>query len=66
MPGTLARARRKADKAVEYFVYDDEGHSLFLPANKFHFYAKTEEFLARHLAGRFEPPDEAGASAAPK
>jgi dipeptidyl aminopeptidase/acylaminoacyl peptidase len=51
---------------VEYFVYEDEGHSLFLPANKFHFYAKAEEFLARHLGGRFELMDESGASAATK
>jgi dipeptidyl aminopeptidase/acylaminoacyl peptidase len=62
----MVQAMRKADKTVEYFVYEDEGHSLFLATNKFHFYAKTEEFLAKHLAGRFEPPDETGASAAPK
>jgi dipeptidyl aminopeptidase/acylaminoacyl peptidase len=60
----MVKAMRKANKAVEYFVYDNEGHSLFLPSNKFHFYAKAEEFFAKHLGGRFEPPGETGASAA--
>jgi dipeptidyl aminopeptidase/acylaminoacyl peptidase len=60
----MVEAMRKANKQVEYFVYDDEGHSLFLPGNRFHFYAKAEEFLAKHLGGRFEPPSEIGGSAA--
>jgi hypothetical protein len=50
----MVQAMRSANKPVEYFTYDDEGHSLFLPANKFHFYAKAEEFFAKHLGGRFE------------
>ena len=54
----MVQAMRGANKPVEYFVYDDEGHSLFLPANKFHFYAKAEEFLAKHLGGRFEAAAE--------
>ena len=54
----MVQAMRGANKPVEYFVYDDEGHSLFLPANKFHFYAKAEEFLAKHLGGRFETAAE--------
>lgn len=54
----MVQAMRSANKPVEYFVYDDEGHSLFLPANKFHFYAKAEEFLAKHLGGRFQPVAE--------
>jgi dipeptidyl aminopeptidase/acylaminoacyl peptidase len=54
----MVEAMLKANKPVEYFVYDDEGHSLFLPGNKYHFYTKAEEFLARHLSGRFEPTKE--------
>jgi dipeptidyl aminopeptidase/acylaminoacyl peptidase len=51
----MVEAMRKAGKAVDYVVYGDEGHSLTRPENKFHFYAKAEEFLAKHLGGRFEP-----------
>jgi dipeptidyl aminopeptidase/acylaminoacyl peptidase len=58
----MVHAMRDANKPVEYFVYEDEGHSLFLPANKFHFYAKVEEFLATHLGGRFEPASQLGTS----
>jgi dipeptidyl aminopeptidase/acylaminoacyl peptidase len=63
----IVEAMRKTNKPVEYLVYGDEGHSLKRPANKFHFYAKTEEFLARHLGGRFEPEENlTGHSAAVK
>lgn len=51
----IVEAMRKTNKPVEYVVYSDEGHSLKRPENKFHFYAKAEEFLAKHLGGRFEP-----------
>jgi dienelactone hydrolase len=60
----MVEAMLKANKAVEHFVYDDEGHSLSIPSNKIHFYAKAEEFLAKYLGGRFEPPGEIGAPAA--
>jgi dipeptidyl aminopeptidase/acylaminoacyl peptidase len=52
----MVEAMRKANKPVEYFVYRNEGHSLFLPSNKYLFYAKAAEFLAKHVGGRFEPP----------
>jgi dipeptidyl aminopeptidase/acylaminoacyl peptidase len=58
----MVQTMRGASKPVEYFTYEDEGHSLFLPANKFHFYAKAEEFLAKHLGGRFEAAADIGAS----
>jgi dipeptidyl aminopeptidase/acylaminoacyl peptidase len=51
----MVAAMRKADKAVEYLIYEDEGHREWKPESKFHFYAKAEEFLARYLGGRFEP-----------
>jgi dipeptidyl aminopeptidase/acylaminoacyl peptidase len=57
-------AMRKTNKPVEYLVYGDEGHSLKRPENKFHFYAKTEEFLAKHLGGRFEPAENLSGHAA--
>ncbi len=49
---------RKADKPVEYVLYTDEGHGFARPENRLHFYALAEEFLAKHLGGRFEPIGE--------
>jgi dipeptidyl aminopeptidase/acylaminoacyl peptidase len=54
----MVEAMRAANKPVEYFLYSDEGHRQWRPENKFHFYAKAEEFLAKHLGGRFEPTSE--------
>jgi dipeptidyl aminopeptidase/acylaminoacyl peptidase len=51
----IVEAMRKANKPVEYIVYMDEGHGFARPENRLHFYAKAEEFLAKHLGGRFEP-----------
>ena len=59
----MVEALRKADKPVEYFVYEDEGHSINRPENRHHFFAKAEEFLARHLGGRFEIEGEIGGHA---
>ncbi len=39
---------------VEYFVFENEGHGLSRPENRFKFYRSAEMFLARHLGGRFE------------
>ena len=50
----MVQALRMSDKPVEYFVYEDEGHSINRPENRHHFFAMAEEFLARHLGGRFE------------
>jgi dipeptidyl aminopeptidase/acylaminoacyl peptidase len=54
----MVAAMRQANKPVEYILYQDEGHRQWRPENKFHFYAKAEEFLAKHLGGRFEPTSE--------
>jgi dipeptidyl aminopeptidase/acylaminoacyl peptidase len=54
----MVAAMRQANKPVEYVLYEDEGHRHWRPENKFHFYAKAEEFLAKHLGGRFEPARE--------
>jgi dipeptidyl aminopeptidase/acylaminoacyl peptidase len=54
----MVAAMRSANKPVEYFLYPDEGHGQWRPENKIEFHARAEEFLARYLAGRFEPAKE--------
>jgi dipeptidyl aminopeptidase/acylaminoacyl peptidase len=54
----IAEAMRKAGKEVVYVVYKDEGHGFARPENRLHFFAITEEFLAKHLGGRCEPVGE--------
>jgi len=54
----IVAAMRKANIPVEYVVYTDEGHGFARPENRLHFYALAEEFLAKHLGGRFEPMSE--------
>jgi dipeptidyl aminopeptidase/acylaminoacyl peptidase len=51
----IVEAMRKAGKPVEYVVYPDEGHGFARPENRLHFFAITEQFLAKHLGGRAEP-----------
>ncbi len=54
----IVDAMRKVGKKVEYVLYPDEGHGFARPENRLHFYAVAEEFLAKHLGGRFEPVGE--------
>ena len=54
----MVAAMRAAGKPVEYFLYADEGHRQWRPENRLYFFAKAEEFLGRHLGGRFEPMAE--------
>lgn len=55
----MVEAMRKKDKPLEHVVtYGDEGHRFVRPETRLHFYAKAEEFLARHLGGRLEPIGE--------
>jgi dipeptidyl aminopeptidase/acylaminoacyl peptidase len=54
----IVSAMRKAGKPVEYVLYSDEGHMNERPENSLHFHAVAEEFLAKHLGGRFEPMGE--------
>ena len=51
----IVEAMRKNGKEVKYVVYPDEGHGFARPENRLHFFALSEEFLAKHLGGRFEP-----------
>lgn len=54
----IASALRARGIPVEYWVYDDEGHGFLRPENRMHFFGRVEAFLARHLGGAAEPPDE--------
>jgi dipeptidyl aminopeptidase/acylaminoacyl peptidase len=55
----IVAAMRKNDKAVQYYVFPDEGHGFARPTNNMAFNAASEEFLAKYLGGRFEPPTAA-------
>ena len=51
----IVEAMRKNKQEVQYVVYPDEGHGFQRPENRMHFFAVTEQFLAKHLGGRAEP-----------
>ena len=51
----MVDALRQAKRDVFYVVYPDEGHGLARPENQRDFYGRIEQFLAKHLGGRFEP-----------
>ena len=55
----IVAAMRKNNKPVVYFVFPDEGHGFARPENRMAFNAASEEFLAKYLGGRFEPPTDA-------
>jgi dipeptidyl aminopeptidase/acylaminoacyl peptidase len=55
----IVAAMRKNGKAVEYYVFPDEGHGFARPENRLAFDAATERFLAHYLGGRLEPPSAA-------
>ncbi len=52
----IVAAMRKNNKTVQYYVFPDEGHGFARPSNNMAFNAVSEEFLAKYLGGRFEPP----------
>ena len=54
----IVAALRAKGKHVDYLLFPDEGHGFARPHNRQAFYAAAEEFLARHLGGRAEPPSE--------
>ncbi len=55
----IVAAMRKNNKPVEYYIFPDEGHGFARPENRTAFNAASEEFLAKYLGGRFEPPTAA-------
>lgn len=55
----IVEALRKKGKDVDYLLFPDEGHGFARPENRMCFFAATEQFLAKHLGGRAEPPSKA-------
>jgi dipeptidyl aminopeptidase/acylaminoacyl peptidase len=55
----IVAAMRKNGEPVEYYVFPDEGHGFARPTNNMAFNAASENFLAKYLGGRAEPPSEA-------
>ena len=54
----IVDSMKKNGKEVKYVLYPDEGHGFARLENRLHFFALTEEFLAKHLGGRAEPVGE--------
>jgi dipeptidyl aminopeptidase/acylaminoacyl peptidase len=50
----IVRALRDRKRPVEYLVAPDEGHGFAGRLNNLATYAKVEEFLAKHLGGRYQ------------
>lgn len=50
----IVEAMRRKGIDHEYLLFPDEGHGFAKPENRLRFYAAAEEFLARHLGGRYE------------
>jgi dipeptidyl aminopeptidase/acylaminoacyl peptidase len=44
----------KENRYVEYLVYKNAYHGLSSPEDRMHFYRLAEEFLAKHLGGRYQ------------
>ena len=55
----IVAAMRKNGEPVEYYVFPDEGHGFARPTNNMAFNAASENFLAKYLGGRAEPPSPA-------
>jgi dipeptidyl aminopeptidase/acylaminoacyl peptidase len=51
----LVNQLKRGGKPVLYVEFPDEGHGFSLDPNALVFTALAEEFLARHLGGRWEP-----------
>lgn len=51
----IVAALEAAGIDYEYMLFPDEGHGFAKPENRLRFYAAAEQFLAKHLGGRFEP-----------
>jgi dipeptidyl aminopeptidase/acylaminoacyl peptidase len=58
----IVGALRAKGKDVDYLLFPDEGHGFAKPENRMAFYAAAEQFLARQIGGRAEPPSDAEAS----
>lgn len=52
----IVEAMRKNNLPVEYLLFPDEGHGFVRPENRMMFSAAAEQFLAKYLGGRCQPP----------
>ncbi|MBF6422709.1 S9 family peptidase [Nocardia farcinica] len=59
----IVAALTEAGISHEYLLFDDEGHGIREPANVERLHATIEAFLATHLGGRTEPPNQPQAEA---
>ena len=57
----IVAVMRKNNKGCGVLGFSREGHGFARPENNMAFNAATENFLARYLGGRAEPPTEAEA-----
>ena len=55
----IVKAMQDKKIPVCYVLFPDEGHGFARPENRMAFYAEAEQFLARHIGGRAEPPSDA-------
>lgn len=55
----IREALERRQVPVRYMVFDDEGHFLSKPANRYRFYFAVEELFSKYLGGRVEPWREA-------
>lgn len=51
----IVEALKENGVEYKYMLFPDEGHGFAKPDNRLKFYAAAEEFLAKHLGGRYEP-----------
>jgi dipeptidyl aminopeptidase/acylaminoacyl peptidase len=51
----IVNAMREKGIDHVYLLFGDEGHGFAKPGNRMKFFQTAEQFLAKHLGGRFEP-----------
>lgn len=54
----IVKAMRDKNIPVTYILFPDEGHGFVRPENNLRFMAAADQFLAKCLGGRYEPPSE--------
>jgi len=54
----IVEALKKKGVDYQYMLFPDEGHGFAKPENRLKFYTAAEEFLAKHLGGRYEEAKE--------
>ncbi len=50
----IVEALKEKGVDYRYMLFPDEGHGFAKPENRLEFYAAAEQFLAKHLGGRYE------------